>query len=473
MGNNTSSYAVQKHTLDLGKRGKIQGVEYDGKVRRYAGVRYALPPTGNNRWRKPVPLPESFAYSDKDGNAFDATEFSPACCQANRELATGKIVPPEDDTETWTEDCLYVNIWTPVVTNPADDKKKRPVMVWMHGGWFQVGAACHEVDGDPTELISTGKLDAIFVAVSYRLNIFGFLSSKALLEESNGQAAGNFGLWDQRLAMEWVYENIAAFGGDTSNITLAGRSAGSYSVEAQILHDFRTPSHPLAGKLFHKAFMSSNAIPAQPKTVSEVEEQFDEVCQYFSIPLDASPEKKLSQLRGFSEKQLVQCLGHLKHHTFRPVTDDLFFHSDMIEFIAGGKFAAEFLKRRMKLLIGEVAHEETLYAQFNGPEEASYPSLLQQVSNYYAPATTEKVLSQYTLPKSDDLDTWKDAFGRVIADGQVRASTRYLLDCMHAHGVPVSDIWRYRVDYRLSFIDESVAPMSYGVSHAMDGPLWK
>ncbi|KAG8420756.1 hypothetical protein J3458_002687 [Metarhizium acridum] len=467
---NTLSYNLQQHTIDLGTRGKITGLQYDNKARRYAAVPYALPPTGEHRWRKPRPLPPSFTYSPAS-QPFNATEIRPPAAQEDREIATGQVNSANDGVKG-TEDCLYVNIWTPV---PADAAAatKWPVMVWLHGGWFQVGDACHDAGSDPTELISTGGLNAIVVAVSYRLNVFGFLSSGAFLEESGGEVAGNFGLWDQRLALEWVHENIAAFGGDVNNVTIAGRSAGAYGVEAQILHDFRRHhDDSCAGKLFHRAWMSSNAIPAQPKTVQEAQAQFDEVCRHFGISLSSPPAQKLAQLRGISEADLLQCIRHLKNHTFRPVTDDLFFHADMVEYIQSEAFAKAFESRGMKLLIGEVANEETLYAQFNGPTEPTLESLRLQAANYYSPAATAKILSQYSLPKTDDIEDWKDVFGRIIADGQVRASSRYLVDALSRHGLTTRDIWRYRIDYRLSFIDETVAPMEYGVSHAMDGPLW-
>lgn len=469
---NTLSYHTKEHTIDLGPRGKIKGLQYDSKARRYAAVSYALPPTGEHRWRKPRPLPSSYTYTSADGQPLNATEFQPPCAQEDRELSTGQVTTDNDGVKG-IEDCLYVNIWTPV-PQPGEEAKKWPIVVWLHGGWFQVGDASHDAYMDSTELISTGGLNAIVVAISYRLNILGFLSSKACLEESDGEAAGNFGLWDQRLAMEWVYQNVGTFGGDVNNITLAGRSAGAYGVEAQILHDFRRRENSLAGKLFHKAWMSSNAIPAQPKTVAEAESQFDEVCQHFNISTSSASAEKLSQLRNVSEKDLIKCIRHLKNHTFRPVTDDIFFHANMTEYIQSSSFSQEFQSRKMKLLIGEVANEETLYAQFNGPTEASVESLKLQTANYYSPDTTAKILSQYSLPNATDgLKEWKNAFGKIIADGQVRASSRYLVDALDRHGVTTKDIWRYRVDYRLGFIDESIAPADYGVSHAMDGPLWK
>ncbi|KAG8425948.1 hypothetical protein J3459_008641 [Metarhizium acridum] len=311
---NTLSYNLQQHTIDLGTRGKITGLQYDNKARRYAAVPYALPPTGEHRWRKPRPLPPSFTYSPAS-QPFNATEIRPPAAQEDREIATGQVNSANDGVKGHRR----------LLTQPR--QRKWPVMVWLHGGWFQVGDACHDAGSDPTELISTGGLNAIVVAVSYRLNVFGFLSSGAFLEESGGEVAGNFGLWDQRLALEWVHENIAAFGGDVNNI----------------LHDFRRHhDDSCAGKLFHRAWMSSNAIPAQPKTVQEAQAQFDEVCRHFGISLSSPPAQKLAQLRGISEADLLQCIRHLKNHTFRPVTDDLFFHADMVEYIQSEAFAKAF-----------------------------------------------------------------------------------------------------------------------------------
>ncbi|RSL44347.1 hypothetical protein CEP54_014709 [Fusarium duplospermum] len=158
---------------------------------------------------------------------------------------------------------------------------------------------------DPTELISTGKLNAVFVAVGYRLNVFGFLAGRALLEESGGQAVGNYGLWDQRLAMDWVYGNIAAFGGDPGNIVLAGRSAGAYSVLAQALYDFRGNE---SCNRFRRLVMYSNAIPTQPKTPEDCEHQFNELCEYFGVPIEADGTERLRKLRDISSEDLCAAL---------------------------------------------------------------------------------------------------------------------------------------------------------------------
>lgn len=302
--------------------------------------------------------------------------------------------------------------------------------------------------------------------------MFGFLSGTALFEESGHESAGNFGLWDQRLAIEWTKENIGHFGGDVDNITLAGRSAGAYSVEAQLLYDFRKPQADKSA-MFHRVFMCSNAIPAQPKHLKDVDVQFEELCSYFNIDSSLGGNAKLDKLREVSDKDLVKALPHLKNHTFRPVTDDVFLHSGMYDYLQSKPFADEFLRRDFKLLIGEVANEETLYANYNSPKEPTLEALRLQVSNYYAPELTDRILKEYKLPYTDDLEEWKSCFGRIISDGQVRAPSRVLVKGLVSNGVPLERIWRYKIAYRLSFITEDIAPISYGVSHATDKPIWK
>ncbi|PYH40179.1 alpha/beta-hydrolase [Aspergillus saccharolyticus JOP 1030-1] len=328
---------------------------------------------------------------------------------------------------------------------------------------------------DPTELISTGGLNCVFVAVGYRLNIFGFLAGDALREESGGREVGNYGLWDQRLAIEWVHENIAHFGGDPNNLILSGRSAGAYAVQAQVLFDFRAAPDVIdAGsrELFQKLVMYSNAIPTQPKSPEDCQVQFDEVCAYFGIAKEAPSEEKLEQLRKIEAKALCDAIMKLEHHTFRAVTDGVFFQPGISEYFRDGSFAAEFKRRGLRLFIGEVRDENTLYAVTNSPDP-NRESFRLQVENYYSPATTERLMRHYALPSTDKKEEWQAVFGNLIADGQVRAPSRFLVKNLLDHGVGINDVWRYLIAYRLSFITDQVAPASFGVSHAMDRPIWK
>ncbi|KAJ5662676.1 alpha/beta-hydrolase, partial [Penicillium macrosclerotiorum] len=184
---------------------------------------------------------------------------------------------------------------------------------------------------------------------------------------------------------------------------------------------------------------------------------------YFNGPEALSGPKKIDRLREIESADLVAAMGHLKNHTFRPVTDDLFIFQGFTEFHRSGAFAEQFKRRDLRMLIGEVLNEETLYATYNSPA-SNLDSLRLQVSNYYAPEITERVFA--------DPDGWKTRYGNIIADGQVRAPSRCLIHWLHSQGVPHADIWRYRIAYRLSFITDKVAPWSFGVSHAMDTPFW-
>ncbi|KAL1859763.1 hypothetical protein VTK73DRAFT_7459 [Phialemonium thermophilum] len=478
---NTISYNEVDYVLDLGERGKVKGIQYDDKARRYAGIPYGLPPTGEHRWRKPRPLPDGWTLSDEDGCPLDARKFRPPAPQAS--FSSGAEKDQVDDEE-YSEDCLVLNIWTPVERNEeSSSRSKWPVYVWLHGGWFQMGTPSQEPSMSPVEKISTGKLNAVVVAVGYRLNVFGFLASEELRQESHGESAGNFGLWDQRLALEWVKANIHLFGGDAGNITLAGRSAGSYGVHAQLMYDFRrqcpsgaaaaaSPPRDRREQLFHRVFMCSNAIPAQPRPLAEAQPQFDELCAHFGIPASAPASDKLSRLRRLPHADLVQALGHLTRHTFRPVTDDLFVLPGMMEYQRSQAFADEFARRGLRLLIGEVRNEETLYATYNAPGRG-LESLRIEVANYYGDSAARRILENYALPGPDaDDQAWRDLFGRIISDGQVRAPSRALVSSLASRGVPLDRLWRYQIAYRLSFITDKVAPINFGVAHAMDKPFW-
>lgn len=402
---NTISYQEKPCELSLGEKGTIRGLQFDDKSRRFAGVRYALPPTNEHRWRKPRALPESYTYDSEDGSAYDATKFGSICPQKAFHVGDA-----EGGAGAYSEDCLVMNIWTPV-PKEGEGSKKWPVMLWLHGGWFQMGDPSHEPGMDPTEMIYTGGLNAIVVAIGYRLNVFGFLAGHDVATDNTGTAGGNFGLWDQRLAAEWVKENIGFFGGDPDNITLAGRSAGAYSVEAQMLYEFRG-AEKRGSQLFRRIFMDSNAIPAQPKSLSDGQAQFDELCEHFGVDKSLPPSEKLNILRQKSALELVTAIPNLKNHTFRPITDDLFIHSGMIEYLQSKNMATEFTSRRYRILIGEVRNEETLYSTYNGPTQPTIESLRLQVSNYYAPDAVDRVLQRYRLPESTQLEDWQNLFGK-------------------------------------------------------------
>ena len=401
---NTISYEGTPVEVELGNKGRLRGIQYDNKARRYAGVPYALPPVGENRWRSPKPLPPSHIFADDVGGPYNAQRFKSVCPQKAFHVAEA-----DGGGEGYSEDCLFLNIWTPASSSPAGTDGW-PVMLWLHGGWFQMGDPSQTPDMDPTELISTGGLNAIVVAIGYRLNVFGFLAGDELLEESDGVSGGNYGLLDQRMAFKWVHENIAFFGGNPNNVTLAGRSAGAYAVEAHMLYELRYRHEHVP--LFYRVFMDSNAIPAQPKSLSDTQGQFDELCDYFELPTDLSANGRLAELRKKSWQDLLQATFKLQNHTFRPVTDNILIHDGMIEYVNSASFANDFKNADFRLLSCEVLNEETLYSTYNAPTQPNEDSLRIQVSNYYSPAVTDRIMKFYNLPVSEDLEEWQKVFGK-------------------------------------------------------------
>ena len=221
-----ASSAPQVKTL----AGVVEGKD-DGTVRAFLGIPYAQPPVGDLRWKAPVP-------AAKWEGVRKATEFGQHCLQGN---PFGDMVTRDPGG---SEDCLSLNVWVP--SNPSS--KKLAVMVWIYGGGFVAGTTS-EGRQDGLRLAQQG---VIVVSMNYRLNMFGFLVHPELAKESGHGSSGNYGLMDQLLALHWVHNNIAAFGGDPDNVTIFGESAGSFSVSAQM-------ASPLAKGLFNKAIGESGA----------------------------------------------------------------------------------------------------------------------------------------------------------------------------------------------------------------------
>ena len=203
------------------ENGLVRGIEAaDPRITVFRGVPFAAPPVGKNRWRAPQPC-------DSWEGIRDASRFAPISVQDVPGLGTDIYcrewhVDPETPMD---EDCLYLNIWTGAKS--ADEKL--PVLVWFFGGAFQWGYPS-EMEFDGERLARRG---VIVVSVNYRLNVFGFLAHPQLTREQP-EAPANFGNLDQQAGLQWVIRNIAAFGGDPENITIAGQSAGGGSVLSQM-----------------------------------------------------------------------------------------------------------------------------------------------------------------------------------------------------------------------------------------------
>ncbi|MDE2465115.1 MAG: carboxylesterase/lipase family protein [Alphaproteobacteria bacterium] len=210
-------------------QGRLAGTVRNG-IQRFFGIPYATPPIGARRWRLPQP-------AEPWSGVRDATRFGAVCPQTPGRI--DRILGHSRGAQS--EDCLFLNIWTPSLVG------RRPVMVWIHGGAFLIGAGSQRLyDGS---LLAAE--DVVVVTLNYRLGAFGFVD---LRRASGGvlPATGCEGLADQLLALNWVRHNIADFGGDPDNVTVFGESAGAMSIGALL-------SAPAARGLFHKAIAQSGA----------------------------------------------------------------------------------------------------------------------------------------------------------------------------------------------------------------------
>jgi para-nitrobenzyl esterase len=216
------------------KSGAVSGV-LDGTTYAFHGIPFAAPPIGLLRWRKPQP-PASWQ------GVRPASDWTPPCVQPTSQTSSG--------TTIGNEDCLYLNVWMPA----SRAQGPLPVMVFMHGGFNIFGAASIDTWGqklfDMRALSERGPV--IGVSIEYRVGTLGFLAHHALEE---GGASGNYGLYDQLAALQWVHDNIASFGGDPARVLLFGQSAGSIDTCVQV-------ASPLARGLFSSAIQMSWPCPA-------------------------------------------------------------------------------------------------------------------------------------------------------------------------------------------------------------------
>ncbi len=216
--------------------GKIEGSFSDsGQIFVFKGIPYAEAPVGALRWKAPQPV-------DKWEGVKQCKEFSAIAMQGEPIpfwMWTSEFIAPAGNM---SEDCLYLNVWTPA----KKTDEKLPVMVFIHGGGFTSGSGSVPLY-DGTNMAKKG---IVFVTINYRVGVFGFFSHPELSAESATRTSGNQGLFDQVAALQWVHNNITAFGGDPDNVTIAGQSAGAFSVNYLL-------ASPLSKGLVHRAIAES------------------------------------------------------------------------------------------------------------------------------------------------------------------------------------------------------------------------
>ncbi|MEM7118501.1 MAG: carboxylesterase family protein, partial [Chloroflexota bacterium] len=252
--------AEQKTQVVAIESGQLQGVYQEAeRIAVFKGIPFAAPPVGELRWKPPQPV------TPWEG-VRQATKFSPMAYQraAEFEKFVGNLIGGQGwnflrreglkmllkvaPKPKMSEDCLYLNVRTPSL----DSNAQLPVMVWIHGGDHQDGSGS-EIFYDSNEIAKQG---VVVVSINYRLGVMGYFTHPELSAESPLGVSGNYGTLDQFAALEWVQNNIDAFGGDPDNVTIFGESAGGESVAHML-------TSPLAQGLFHKAILQSPANAGQ------------------------------------------------------------------------------------------------------------------------------------------------------------------------------------------------------------------
>lgn len=365
------------------KNGMIAG-KYDTKtgIEKYFGIPFAKPPIDELRWKAPQEL-------DNWDGIKETKKFGPRAVQ-----------PPvfgdmDFKSDGMSEDCLYLNVWTPADRNTKD----LPVLVYFYGGGF--------VAGDGSEPRYNGEAMAqkgiVVVTVNYRLNVFGFLAHPGLSAEASYQASGNYGLMDQMASLKWVKENIAAFGGDPTKVTIAGESAGSISVSYQM-------ASPLSKGLIAGAIGESGAginPTLAPTPLAEAEQQGAEFASKAGF-------SNIKELRALSTKDIYEIYNESKRFGFPVVLDGYFLpktlpeifeakEQAMVPLLAGWNSAE---MPGMAFMQGQPYTPEAFVAKV----KETYPDNFDEVLSLHPHADTKEVERSATDLASDRFiaySTWK------------------------------------------------------------------
>lgn len=338
------------------QNGIIEG-NYNTKdgLQEFFGVPFAKPPVGNLRWKAPQP-------PDNWKGVFQTKKFRPRPVQA---IVFGDM---SSRSEGLSEDCLYLNVWSPATYGA----KGLPVLVYFYGGGFVAGDGSEpRYDG-----ASMAKKGIVVVTVNYRLNIFGFFAHAELSAEASYKGSGNYGLLDQNEALKWVRQNIAVFGGDPSKVTIAGESAGSISVSAQM-------ASPLSKGLFAGAIGESGAginPTLSPVSLKEAEKTGAD----FAKGIGAN---SLAALRAMSTQQLYELYNTSKRFGFPTVIDGYFYTKTIAETFKAGE------QSKVPLLVGWNSAEIPGMAFMQG-QPYTEENYVKKVKDAY-PNDYEEVLKLY------------------------------------------------------------------------------
>jgi para-nitrobenzyl esterase len=401
--------AGQSACLVTTASGDVRGA-LRGSACTYLGVPYAAAPAGPLRWRPPQ---QRAAWAPV---TLDVTVAPQTCAMINLQGAN-----------QGNEDCLTVNIWAPAARSSAGGV---PVIVWLHTGAFQ--AASSNFAGSDGRRFAEER-GVIVVAPNYRLGPFGFLAHSALTRENvNYPTSGNYGIADQRAALVWVRDNIAAFGGDPRNVTLAGTSAGGFSTGLHLV----TPS---SRGLFHRAVVQSGYVSARRRTLREAEDQGAS----FATALGCNdPGTVAACMRSKTRDQVLLALPIAQLEVleqpgrvlWEPVVDGVEVLDQPRELYRREQFP------RIPVIIGVTGDEGWTYVDRSFPTGLDALQYERFIRNEFG-MDGGTVLQMYPVSA---FPTPKDALARVTADVEFVCEARRITRALHRGGATV---FLYSFDY--------------------------
>ena len=405
--------------------GMIEGTRLaDSPVRLFRGVPFAAAPIGELRWRAPQPV------EPWDG-VRKADTWGTRCTQGD--MFGGPITTRD---ETMGEDCLYLNVWAPANTSG----KALPVLVVFHGGGFAAGSA-----SEPrTDGAWFARQGIVVVAPNYRLGLFGFLAHPELTAESGGHGSGNYGMLDQVAALEWVQDNIAAFGGDPDNVTINGESAGSMSVSALM-------ASPLSRHMVHKAIGQSGAffsVPLEPRIMKSLAAMEQDGLN-FARSVGAG---SLAELRNMPAGQLLtEVMQQNGGWGYGPGVDGHFVSRPVEDIYAAGEHAD------IPLMAGWTSAELGMAIAFN-PDKPTAATFAARLEERFG-ARTPQALEAY--PADDDGQAMTSA-AALASDLFITYSTWKWTEAHSETGE--APVYRYRFDRTIPGDPGS----QFGAIHASD-----
>ncbi len=402
--------------------GKVRGEFIDSSgVTVFKGIPFAAPPVGDLRWKAPQPV-------EKWDGVKECTRFSASPVQSTPVpfmMWTQEFIAPK---EPLSEDCLYLNLWT----GAEKAGEKRPVFVYIYGGGFNSGSGAVPVyDGE-----EMAKKGLVFITFNYRVGTLGFLAHPELTAESEYQASGNYGLLDQVEVLRWVNKNCEAFGGDPSNVTIAGQSAGAFSVNYLV-------ASPLTKGLIHRAIAESGGTilstgnPLRGGGLAQAEE----AGKKWAESLGAT---SIEELRAMPAEKILEAQG-----PGTPIVDGYLIPEPVQDIFEKGK------QNDIPLILGW--NEDEGFGGPPRPAEAFRKQVKQQFGD-----KADEFLSRFPVDSDEDALAIQNDLGALLTFG-VQSYKWMLLQNQTGE----SDVFIYRFERDLPYADGMV---DHGAFHTGEVP---